>query len=544
MRATWWTRLRPPPSWRYVDVVAAVAILALATALMLPVRQHLNVLNVSLLYLILVVVVALFAERWTSVAAAAVAFLLSDFFFVRPYYTFTVARADHVLALFVFLGVATLTSQLVYRIRLRTVEALERGRRMETLYGLSQSLIGDVSLEPMLAAIAQRVVELLGVGACALLLPDEQGQLSVRAGLGPLPDSADRDDAGLLRWVFEHGQPAASGPGWGRVIAPRAHPRQEHDRRRVTQRVPARPLAALYIPISAGQRAIGVMRVAQVAAGGRFSAEDQQLLATFANQAALALERVRLADEATRAAVLERSDQLKSALLSAVSHDLRTPLASIKASATSLLQEDIVWSRVDQRDLLQAIDEETDRLTRLIGNLLDLSRIEAGVLRPQRDWNDIAELVADTIARVRPALGERAVELDLAPDLPLARFDYIEIAQVLINLLENAAKYSPSGAPIAVGARRTGEVVELTVADRGVGVPVGEEERVFEKFYRVANRPGIAGAGIGLSVSQGLVEAHGGRIWVVGREGGGSIFHVALPLGEATGDTDERETAL
>jgi two-component system sensor histidine kinase KdpD len=529
MRAAWGTRLRPIPNWRHLDVLVALATLMVATALMLPIRGHLNVLNVSLLYLILVILVALFARRWTSIATAPVAFLFSDFFFVRPYYTLSVARVNHLLTLFVFLAVATVTSQLVYRIQQRTIEAVERGRRMETLYGLSQSLIGDITLEPMLAAIAQRVVGLLGVGACALLLPDAQGRLVVHAGIGALPDPADRDDAGLLQWAFEHGQPAASGPGWGRVIAPRSlrgHGRQS------ARRLTTRRLAALYIPISAGQRAIGVMRVAQPAEGGRFSAEDQQLLATFANQAALALERVRLADEATRAAVLERSDQLKSALLSAVSHDLRTPLASIKASATSLLQEEIVWSRDDQRDLLQAIDEETDRLTRLIGNLLDLSRIEAGVLRPQRDWNDVAELVADTIARVRPALGGRAVEVALAPDLPPARFDYIEIAQVLVNLLENAAKYSPPGAPISVGAQRVGAWLELTVADRGVGVPAGEEERVFEKFYRVANRPGTAGAGIGLSVSQGLVEAHGGRIWAAAREGGGSVFHFTLPLGD------------
>jgi two-component system sensor histidine kinase KdpD len=527
MRAAWWMRLRPLPDWRELDVLLAAATLAVATALMLLVRQHLNVLNVSLVYLILVVLVALLARHWTSIATAVVAFLLSDLFFVKPYYTLSVARVNHLLTLFVFLGVATLTSQLVYRIRLRTLEALERGRRMETLFGLSQSLIGDVSLEPMLAAIAQRVVGLLGVGSCALLLPDEQGQLVVRAGVGQLPDPADRDDAGLLRWSFEHGEPAASGPGWGRVIPPQ--PRRGH-RRQVAQRTPTRRLAALYIPISAGQRAIGVMRVAQPAEGGRFSAEDQQLLATFANQAALALERVRLADEATRAAVLERSDQLKSALLSAVSHDLRTPLASIKASATSLLQPDIVWAPADQRDLLQAIDEETDRLTRLIGNLLDLSRIEAGVLRPQRDWNDVAELVAETVARLTPTLGAREVALELESDLPLARFDYIEIAQVLVNLLENAAKYSPPDAPIAVGAQRVGDALELTVADRGVGVPAGEEERVFEKFYRVAKRPGTTGAGIGLSVSQGLVEAHGGRIWVTAREGGGATFHFTLPL--------------
>jgi two-component system sensor histidine kinase KdpD len=520
------TRRWPRQDWRGPEVLVAVGALALTTGGMLLVRSHLNALNVSLIYLIAVVGVALVADRWLSIAVAVAAFLLFDWFFIPPYHTFTVARSDHILALFVFLGIATLTSQLVYQARQRAMEALYRGQQMETLYALSRGLIGDISLDPMLAAIVERVAEVLGAGACAILLPDERHQLVVRASTGPLPDPADRDDAGLAQWAFENREPTARGHSRGRVVRPRGMTQTAAP---ASTRVAQRQQPTLYIPIATANRTIGVLRVAQPRRGA-FGRDDQQLLTTFANQAALAIERVRLNEESTRAAIAARSDELKSALLSAVSHDLRTPLASIKASATSLLQEDVNWSVEDQRDLLQAIDEETDRLTRIVGNLLDLSRIEAGVLRPQRDWNDVEEVVRETVERARPAVVGHDIQVRIESKLPALRFDYVEIGQVLINLIENAAKYSPNGAPIEVAARRDGAHVTLSVADRGLGIPLGEEERIFDKFYRLANRPGVSGAGIGLSICKGIVEAHGGRIWAERREGGGSVFRFTLPI--------------
>ena len=269
--------------------------------------------------------------------------------------------------------------------------------------------------------------------------------------------------------------------------------------------------------------------------GGRFSSDDEQLLTTFANQAALALERTRLADEAARAAALAQSDELKSALLAAVSHDLRTPLAAIKASATSLLDDSVAWDATARREFLEAIDEETDRLSLMVGNLLDLSRIEGGALRPDREWYDLSELIGDVVRRMASRAGDHPITVAIEADLPLLYIDYVEIAQVLANLCENAIKYTPAGSPIAIEARRLGHEIEITVRDRGPGIPAEAIGRVFEKFYRVNTRGGVPGSGIGLTISKGLVEAHGGRIWVESTPGEGTVFRFTLPIGELGG---------
>lgn len=507
-------------------VVAAV-ILGGATLVMLPLRVHLNILNVSLVFLILVALISLFADRGTSIGAAFVAFLCFDVFFVLPYYSVTVAASDQALALFVFLGLATLTSELVYRVRSRTVAELARGRQMETLYELSQTLIANVTLDAMLNAIIERLVQLFDLSACAIIMPDGDEEFAVRASSGPAPDPRDRDEIALLRWAYEHGEPAGVGARTGRVVPPR---RRTPNEARPRQRAPRRRSAMLYIPIASSGHTIGVMRVVRTLDKARFSASEQQLLATFANHVALAIERVRLTDEATRAAVLARSDELKSALLSTVSHELRTPLASIKASATSLLQEDIHWSPEDRRDLLQAIDEETDRLARIVSNLLDLSRIEAGVLQPEREWNDVDEVILDTVNHLRSLDRTLDVRIDVPSDLPAVRLDYVQIVQVLTNLIENAVKYASISAPIEVSAHETAAAITICVADRGPGIPVGEETRVFDTFYRLANRAGVEGTGMGLSISRGIITAHGGSIWVEQRDGGGSCFCFTLPI--------------
>jgi two-component system sensor histidine kinase KdpD len=515
------------PDWRHRDALGAALLLAAATVVMLAVREYLNVLNVALLFLILVVCIAMFASRWTSAASAALAFLLFDFFFILPYYTFNVAATDHVLALFVFLGVSVVTSQLVYRARSQTMQALARGRQMGMLFELSQALIADITSEGILAAVTQRVAAVLGASSCAVLLPDEGGALAIRAVVGPPPPLYERDHAAIAEWSFQQRLPVGLGQRRGRYVA--THGKQQPGRVVRRLRVPARQGTSLYVPIATSTRTLGLLYIQDAEGRRRFTEADQQLLSTFANQLALALERVRLTEEATRAAVLARSDELKSALLSAVSHDLRTPLASIKASATSLLQPDIQWSADDRRDLLQAIDEETDRLTRLVGNLLDMTRIEAGVLKPQLEWNDPAEVVRHTVQRAQATVPDHTIVTHLPEQLPLLRFDYVEIGQVLFNLLENAGKYAPPRTTIDVRAVPAAGAVEFSVADRGPGIPSGEEERIFSKFYRLEQRRGPGGAGIGLSICRGLVEAHGGAIWVTPRDGGGATFHFTLP---------------
>ncbi len=264
-----------------------------------------------------------------------------------------------------------------------------------------------------------------------------------------------------------------------------------------------------------------------------YSSDERRLLTTFANQAALAIDRARLIEEATRAAALEEVDRLKSALLAAVSHDLRTPLASIKASATSLLQDDVQWDTVTQREFLTAIDEETDRLARLVSNLLDLTRIQGGALKPEKEWNEIGEVIGSVTDRLGPLLQMHPLVVTIAPDVPPVACDFVEIAQVLTNLIENAAKYSDAGTQIVVTAARDGQDVRVQVRDHGFGIPADDLPRVFDTFYRV-RREGrarrISGTGIGLAICKGFIEAHGGTIGAISVVGQGSTFTFTLPL--------------
>ncbi len=231
--------------------------------------------------------------------------------------------------------------------------------------------------------------------------------------------------------------------------------------------------------------------------------------------------------------MLAESDALKSALLAAVSHDLRTPLATIMASATSLLDPSVTWRDDERAEFLQAIDEEAERLSRVVSNLLDLSRIEGGALRPAKEWYDVAEVITDVASRLAKAASDHHLTTDVEPDLPLIRFDYVEIAQVLMNLGENATKYTPPGTRIILSARRRPEALELAVSDTGPGIPPPFLPHLFERFSRFDQEGRIQGTGIGLTISKGLVDAHGGQIWVESQVGQGTRIAFTLPLEDA-----------
>jgi two-component system sensor histidine kinase KdpD len=260
---------------------------------------------------------------------------------------------------------------------------------------------------------------------------------------------------------------------------------------------------------------------------------------TFLDQAASVIERARLRRESLQIELLKRTDALRAALLSSVSHDLRTPLSSIKAAASSLLQEDVQWDEEARQSFALAIEHEADRLNRLVGNLLDMSRIEGGALKPEKEWYPVDELIHDVLDHMQPVLQGRTVQTHLPEDLPPVELDYLQMDQVLTNLIENAVRYTPPESPIEVSAQVDGEQMVISVADHGPGIPQADKERVFDKFYRVLgtqrNAATIPGSGLGLAVSKGLVEAHGGHIWVEDRPGGGSIFRFTLPVGKAEG---------
>jgi two-component system sensor histidine kinase KdpD len=494
---------------------------AALTGLMFPFRAQLGVLNVLLLYLLLTFVLALSGGLWPAVLSAVLGFLAFDFLFIPPYYTFTVAAPDHVLALFVYLGVAIVTARLVSGMRERTEQALRESRRMALLAELNAALIGDVTLDSILDRIAERIVTVYGAQGCRVLVRGEDEELRTAASypesIGP---NVDRTGLSLAEWAAAKQSPVGRSRRGGRIVG----------RNSVNPSSSSAGADVLYLPIMTKDRIAGVLEVVGRPGKGVFRAEDQQTLTTFVDQAALALERARLSEDAAHASALAQSDELKSALLAAVSHDLRTPLASIKASATSLLDDSIEWNPEIRQDFLEAIDEETDRLTLMVSNLLDLSRIEGGALRPQQDWYDIDELVGDVQRRLAARMTSHPLTLKIEPDLPLLRFDYVQIGQVLVNLLENAVKYTPVGTRITVAARQVPGAIEVSVQDDGPSIPPEHQLRLFDKFYRADAPTAAPGSGIGLAISKGLVEAHGGRIWVESEPGSGTTFRFTLPL--------------
>lgn len=490
-------------------------------------RGRLNPVTISLAYLVVVLASATLGGVGPGIAISVVGFLTFNFFFLQPYYSLTVGAPQDTVALFVFLIVAGVTSSLVSRLQEREREARRRAIESETLSQLSTALIADLTLDTVLATVAQQVTQVFHLQSAAILLPDDTGALQPRFISPDETDAlylSDREHRAVANHVFTSGVAAGVG-GQLRVYRPHGPEREAHIPPRRSRRV-------LYVPVRTARRSVGVMGVTAVRAAD-FSADERRLLTTFANQAALAIDRAHLIEEATRAAAFEQADQLKSALLTAVSHDLRTPLASIKASATSLLQENIDWDPATRREFLTAINEETDRLTRLIGNLLDLSRIQGGALKPEMEWYDIGEVIGAVARRLAPLFRANPLRIAIAPDLPLLHFDYVEIAQVLANLIENAAKYSPPDTEIAVTATSEDDTVRVCVTDHGFGIPPADLPHVFETFYRV-QRAGqeqrIAGTGIGLAICKGFVEAHGGRISASSTVGQGTIFCFTLPV--------------
>jgi two-component system sensor histidine kinase KdpD len=508
--------------------------------------------NISIVYLLVVLALASTRGRYASILASLVAFLAFDFFLVPPLYVFTINRVEEWIALFVFLVTAILTSQLAVLLRKRALEASRRERETRILYDLVRVTNLEAEPERQLHTIAQAVVDVLsswGVHDCAILLPDTGGTLLIQASAyQPAKEMAlSSDEKAIASWVMSHGR--TMGLYDDSDLAPTTSSRfVQHVIVHSTEAGRAIRRSLRLVPLKLGEKVVGVLRL-RVLDNPRMFMQEERLeegrsragaptsfFWTFLDQVTALIERARLQQENLRIEVLQRTDALRAALLSSVSHDLRTPLTSIKASASSLLQEDVEWNKEERRSFAQAIEHESDRLNHLVGNLLDMSRIEEGALKPEKEEYSLTALIHDVLGRLEPLLRGRDVTTHLPPgDLLLVEVDYLQIDQVLTNLLENAVRYTPPRSPIEVSAHIEGDKAEISVADRGPGIPTSDLTRVFDKFYRVLHvqhtgQP--AGSGLGLAVCKGLVEAHGGRIQAEPRDGGGLVMHVELPVGE------------
>lgn len=461
--------------------------------------------NLIMAYLIGVVLIATQCGRGPSILASILSVAAFDFFFVPPYFSFAVSDVEYLLTFAMMLIVALVISSLTVRIREQTVLARQRERRMAVLYRVSRDLATQRGVGNLIRVASQHLREVFD-SQIAVFVADAVKHLVLQRS-EQLFFEFDPKEAGVAQWVYDHSQMAGLGsdtlPGSG----------------------------ALYLPLVGSKGPIGVLAVRPDKTGRLFDLEQLHLLEALAHQIALALERARLAEEAQRAHVLAETERMRNAILSSVSHDLRTPLATITGAASSLLEAEDSLNPASRHELARSIHGEANRLDRLVRNLLDMMRLEAGAVQLQKDWHPFDEIVGAALSRLEGRLGHHQVKTQFPPDLPLVLVDGLLIEQAVINLLENAVKYAPSSTAIELSIGVADRELVFDIADRGPGIPDGEERRIFDKFYRL-DPARAGGVGLGLTICRGIVEAHGGRIWAENRAGGGALFRFTLPLEE------------
>jgi two-component system sensor histidine kinase KdpD len=541
---------RKEHAWkRYVgDAVVATIGALLITVFIYELHLYPKIPNISILYLLVVLALASTRGLYSAIIASVVSFLAFDYFLIIPLYAFTIARLEEWLALFIFLLTAIITGQLASALRQRAEQASLREQETRALYELVNATTNAEGIDRQLSIIVHAIVTLFaptGVRDCAILLPDERGRL--------IPRADARQSLEELNMSSDEQTTASQAVERGEIIDLYGEPPSREEvvsqrfKRVITGAVSQRHPYVRIIPLRLAQKTVGVVRL--VMEGNtqgwhvvrNVRVEEERLnpqtafFWAFLDQATSVIERERLRRESMQVELLRRTDALRSALLSSVSHDLRTPLSSIKAAASSLLQEDIQWNEEERRSFVLAIVRESDRLNRLVGNLLDMSRIEGGALKPEKEWYPIEELIHDVLDHLQPILQGREVRTSIADNIPPVEIDYLQMDQVMTNLIENAVRYTPPSSPIEVAVDIKDKEMLISVADRGPGIPLSDLERIFDKFYRVTGtkRKGSSmGTGLGLAVCRGLIEAHGGHIWAKNRAGGGAIFQFTLPLSE------------
>jgi two-component system sensor histidine kinase KdpD len=472
-----------------------------------------------MLYLVAVLVVAVAFGRGPAILASLLAFFTFDWFFVPPTHQLVVADAEELFSLGLFLLTAVVTGTLAARERARAQEARSREREATVLFEAAL-LMGEPDLGRALAGVTEHFRVALDLDAVAI--ESDPGILE-----RPVVSARDERSREALR---------ARGTELRFVDPQRGHARRI---RVVAPRLPGQTRARRVhvVPITVSGRHLGRLQLLPRESARELRPSDERLLATAAAQLGVTMERARFRKEALEAEVLRRADELKTELLHAVSHELRTPLASILASAGSLLQRDVAWTDREHDEFVSAVQEEALRLDRVVGNLLDLSRIENGSLVPHKAWHDVGALIEDIAGRLRPVTAGHPMRLDVPEDLPPVELDYVEIQQVLANLVENAAKFSPAGSEIAIRVGRDDGVVRFEVSDHGPGIPVSDSERVFAPFVRLGRAGhGPRGVGLGLAIAKRLVEAHAGSIWVDRASGEGTRVVFTLPVQAGAGE--------
>jgi two-component system sensor histidine kinase KdpD len=499
---------RPATAPRQVNWNAygySILLVALVTALGLPLRPYIEPTNLVMFYLLAVIISALRLGRYPAVLASILSVLVFDVIFVLPYYTIDVAELEYLLTFAGFLVVGLVISTLAAEAREQERAAQRREKQTAALYQLSQKLSTASDLQQVAEAAVSQIQQTFGNEAALFIANDKH--VSLLAGTPQFHIEAD--GYAVADWAYQRNQPAG----------------------RYTDTLTG--VNGYYLPLRTTGGALGVLATYFPHATSSLSSEQRRLLESFASQTALALERAELAEKAGQARLLEETERLQTALLNSISHDLRTPLASITGALSSLHDDSALLDEEAKYDLVHTALEEARRLNRLVGNLLDMTRLESGAMKVELQPADIQDLVGAALAQMPNRLQGRAIEVSIPDDLPVVKMDFVLMVQVLVNLIDNALKYSPADQPIGIRAVQDNNQIVLEVADSGRGIPENELERIFDKFHRVRRignqNSGVGGTGLGLSISKGIVEAHNGRIWAVNQPEGGAAFRISLP---------------
>src|ERR1700678_1561156 len=498
---------------RFRYVWAALACVAV-TLLSIPLAEHFDRSNIVAIFILTVVLVAVRFGRGAAALAAVLSVCSFDFFFVPPRFSFAVSDVQYILTFIIMLAVGLITGQLTAGLRFQARVAGHREERAGSLYEIARDLSGAVQIDQVVR-ISDESIERTFRASAALLLPNAAGQL---AATSARTDSALAVDIGIAQWAFDKGRPAGFG----------------------TDTLPGTEV--LYIPLRAPSHARGVLAVKARNRRLLRIPEQRQLLDTFAALIAIALERVHYVEVAQDAVVRMESERLRNSLLAALSHDLRTPLTVPVGLAESLTLTKPPLSE-EQLESAEAIQDEARRMSTLVSNLLDMARIESGEVRLNLQWQPLEEVVGSALNATRGMLQHHLIEVHLPRDLPLVRIDALLIERVLVNLLENASKYTPPGSTIRLAAEVVADQLSVSVSDNGPGLPIGREEAVFQKFTRGERESATPGVGLGLSICRAIVESHQGKILATHRPGGGARFTFTLPLGHPPAAAEEAEAA-
>jgi two-component system sensor histidine kinase KdpD len=469
------------PKNQFVSILyhhlAALFSVGLTTLILQPFEPYLEIQLIALLYLLPVMISTVQWGLMPGVLAGMLAFLVFNYYFIQPYHTFAVHKTQDLITLIIFLIVAVLLSQLIGQARKGMQLARSHEWEATRMYELISALAGLQDSHSIAQTLATHTLETFGIDQVNVIIEARDGEPALTA-------SAPED-------------------------------------------MPIRMPATIQTPLMTARGTEGEMHLWD--SRSRFSAERLRLLSAYSSQGALSLERIHLAKSENKARVLEESDQMKSSLLNSVSHELRSPLAVIKASVSSLRSGAVTWNTADRQELLATVEEETDHLNLLVGNLLDMSRIEAGALYPKKQWNAITEIAIGVAAKMRKQLQNHLLEMDLPEDLPLVPTDYVLIEQVFTNLISNSVKYALPDTLIRVSAGVEDGFMHIQVANESPSIPDEYLERIFDKFNRVTDADRVTGTGLGLSICKGIVEAHGGKIWAENQPCC-FVLHFTLPL--------------